>query len=75
MLYLFTKLNDFILYVIVAVGFSLRFSSSNGHMEIPYKLRNLKIAATRPNVQFGMGGLKSSNLDINQISRLNPMNI
>ena len=41
------KLSDFILYIIVAAGFSLRFSSSNGYMEISHKLRNLKVAATQ----------------------------
>ncbi len=57
------KLSDFILYIIVAAGFSLRFSSSNMYMEISHKLRNLKVAATRPNVQFGMGGLKPLKLN------------
>jgi len=48
------KLSDFILNVNVAAGFSLRFSSPNGYMEILRKLRNpsirsgqaLKVAAT-----------------------------
>ncbi len=43
---LLPKLSDFILNVNVAAGFSLRFSSPNGYMEILRKLRNLKVAAT-----------------------------
>jgi hypothetical protein len=46
----------------VAAGFSLRFSPSDGCMRVSRKLRNLKDAATRPNVQFGTGGHKSLNL-------------
>jgi hypothetical protein len=38
-----SELSDFILYVIVDVGFGLRFSSSDGNR----KLRNLKVAATK----------------------------
>ncbi len=56
------KLSDFILNVNVAAGFSLRFLSPNGYMKILRKLRNLKVAATRPNVPFGTGGRKSLNL-------------
>ena len=44
---LIPKLSDFILYIIVAAGFSLRFSSSNMYMEISHKLRNLKVAVTQ----------------------------
>ncbi len=55
---------------LVAVGFSLRFSTSNGYMKISHKLCNLKDAATRTNaclylfgqVLFGTGGQKSLNL-------------
>jgi hypothetical protein len=32
--------------IIVAAGFSLRFSSFDGFMTILHKLRNLKVAAT-----------------------------
>ncbi len=41
------KLSDFILYAIVAEGFSLRFLSFDGCMSIYRKLRNLKDAATQ----------------------------
>jgi hypothetical protein len=44
------------MYVNVAAGFSLRFLSSDEFMTISCKLRNLKVAATRPNVPFGTGG-------------------
>jgi hypothetical protein len=52
--YLAPKLTDFILYLTVAEGFSLRFLSSNGLMRFSRKLRNpsirsgqaLKVAAT-----------------------------
>ncbi len=37
------KLSDFILYAIVAEGFSLRFSSFDGCMSIYRKLRNPSI--------------------------------
>ncbi len=50
-IFILPKLSDFILYIIVAAGFSLRFSSSNVYMEISHKLRNLKVAATQI-VQF-----------------------
>jgi NADH-quinone oxidoreductase subunit N len=40
------KWSDFILYVTVAEGFSLRFLSSDGLMRFSRKLRNLKVAAT-----------------------------
>ena len=60
-----SNLSDFILYIIVAAGFSLRFSPFNWYMGISRKLRNLEVAATRPNVPFGTGGLKSPNLDNN----------
>jgi len=40
-------LSDSIPYVIVAAGFSLHVSSSDGCMCIPRKLRNLKDAATQ----------------------------
>jgi len=56
-------LSDFILYIIVAAGFSLRFLPFDVCMRISRKLRNLKDAATRPNVPFGTGGYKSLNLD------------
>ena len=42
-----SKLGDFITHIIVAAGFGLRFSSSNGYKVIPRKLRNLKVAATQ----------------------------
>ncbi len=45
------KSSDSIPYVIVAAGFNLRFSSFEGYMCIPRKLRNLKDAATQI-VQF-----------------------
>ncbi len=38
---------NFIFYVAVAAGFSLRLSSSDGFMTISRKLRNLKVAATQ----------------------------
>ncbi len=41
------KLSEFILHVNVAAGFSLRFSSSDEFMAISFKLRNLKVAATK----------------------------
>ncbi len=41
------KLSDFILYAIVAEGFSLRFSSFDGCMSIYRKLRNLMDADTQ----------------------------
>jgi len=40
----------------VAVHLGGRFSSSDGYTLIFRKLRNLKDAATRPNVLFGTGG-------------------
>jgi hypothetical protein len=46
----------------VAAGFSLRFSSSGEYMKISRNLRNLKDAATSPNITFDTGGLKSLNL-------------
>jgi hypothetical protein len=54
-------LSDFIFYFIVAAGFSLRFSTFDGCMLISRKSRNLKDAATRPNVPFGTGRHKSLN--------------
>jgi len=36
--------SNFILFIIVAADFSLCFSSSNGCMWIPRKLRNLVVA-------------------------------
>ncbi len=41
------KLSDFIFLIIVAAGFSLRLSSSDGCLWIFRKLRNLKDAATQ----------------------------
>ncbi len=47
----------YLLKFVVAEGFSLR----DGFMVIRRKLRNLKVAATRPNIPFGTGGSKSFN--------------
>ena len=47
------------MYIIVAAGFSLRFSSFNECMRISHNLRNLKDAATRSNVPFGTAWYKS----------------
>jgi len=58
-------LSDFILYIIVAAGFSLRFSSFDECMKISRKLRNTKDVATRPNAPFGTGGHKPLNLGLN----------
>ncbi len=60
-------MSDFILYIIVVVHPGGRFSSFYGCMRISCILRNLKDAATRPNVPFGTGGLKSLNLDISNL--------
>ncbi len=40
-------MSDFIFYIIVVAGFSLRFSASDGCIWISRKLRNLKDAATQ----------------------------
>jgi hypothetical protein len=41
-----TKLSDLFVEIVVAVGFSLRYSSFDGYVVISRKLRNLKVAAT-----------------------------
>jgi hypothetical protein len=51
------------LHVNVAAGFSLRFPSSDEFVTISCKLRNLKVAATRPYRTVRSGGQKSLNLD------------
>jgi hypothetical protein len=68
------KLSDFIPYIIVAAGFSLRFSSSNGYMIISRKLRNpsirsgqaLKVAVT----QIAQFRLKELGISRNRVIEL-----
>jgi hypothetical protein len=59
--YIIINIQNFILYNMVAAGFSLRFSTTNWCMRISHKLRNLKDAATRPNILFDTNMHKSFN--------------